>query len=306
MTDPKGPLMTRRRFMTYSGLLAGAVATGAWGYTEPRYVEQTYHQIKTERLDDVVRIIHISDLHMDDDRSRDYVPKMVSNCNADLVIMTGDYLNHTRENPVPVERLEEYVNNMSARKGIYAVFGNWDMGLEKQLFADTDVIPLRDESVQFSIGGSVLNLTGISYLNERHSPRTAAHAPIADYDIVMTHTPDYINELSEQGDTDLLLCGHTHGGQIRIPFLRLLQDGKGDFPYAGSPMVGLIRKNAVRYQAGMYDVGGMQAYVNRGIGMCGMDGVPKMRILCRPEVALFDIGPAEKLPKITELPWYQS
>lgn len=248
----------------------------------------------------------MSDLHLDDDMSREYVPKMVSNCNPDLILMTGDYTNHTEDSPVSQKRVNDYVNKLHAKEGIYAVFGNWDAGIEQRLFNDTDVIPLRDETASVRIAGGDISLIGVDYFNEMNAPRLASQSDKDAYRIMLTHTPDVIDEVAADGNADLYLCGHTHGGQIRIPFLRMVQDGKGSFPYAGGIIPKMIAKNGSRYQSGMYDVEAMKAYVNRGIGMCGIAGLPKVRILCRPEVALFDIGPAENLPKRELLPWYQS
>ena len=301
-----GPMDRRAFLKRIAALSVAAAATSAWGYEEPKHVELTYHQIPTDKLDDRVRIVQLSDLHLDEDRSRDYVPKMVSNCGADYILLTGDYTNHSPQAPMSEKRVSGYINRLHAKDGIYAVFGNWDIGLEDRLFSDTDVIPIRDDRKILKTAGGDIDLLGIEHCNERNAPALASRKAKEGYRIMLNHTPDVIDEVAEEGSTDLYLCGHTHGGQIRIPFLRLAQDGKGRFPYAGGIIPKVIAKNGARYQSGMYSIGGMDAYVNRGIGMCGMDMMPKMRILCRPEVALFDIGPSDKLPQVKDTPWYNS
>lgn len=278
-----------------------------WGASERYALDMGYIQIITDKLDDVVRVMQISDLHLDKDGLEAYsAAQIINNSAADLVLMTGDYLNHTKRNPVPVKKLHDYVMKIKTANGIYAVFGNWDAGLERKLFENTEVKVLRDTNETVTVKGQKINLVGIDYFNEHRSPETAAKLATADFNILMTHTPDYIDEVAQGENIDLFLCGHTHGGQVRVPFLRKLQDGKGEFPYAGAVMLGLITKNGSKYQSGMYDVNGMKAYVNRGVGVCGLDYLPKIRLFCRPEVITFDIGPLDKQFVIKDIPWYHS
>jgi predicted MPP superfamily phosphohydrolase len=72
---------------------------------------------------------------------------------------------------------------------------------------------------------------------------------------------------------DLFLCGHTHGGQVRLPFW-------------GAVIT--MSKHHKRFESGLYDVGGVPMYVNRGVG-CEGGSAPRVRFLCRPEVAVFDL-----------------
>ncbi len=283
--------------------------TFIWGEHERHGIDKVYIQIITDKLDDVVRVIQISDLHLDKgqlDGSAYSAASIINNSSADLVIMTGDYLNHTKISPVPEKILQDYVMKIKSENGIYAVFGNWDAGLERKLFKHTEVKTLRDQSETVNVKGQKINLVGIDYFNEPRSPETAAKLATGDFNILMTHTPDYIDEVAQGNNIDLFLCGHTHGGQVRVPFLRKLQDGKGEFPYAGAVMLGLVTKNGSKYQSGMYDVRGMKAYVNRGLGVSGIDYLPRIRLFCRPEVVTFDIGPKDKQRVIKDVPWYHS
>lgn len=299
--------INRRQFLTRSMVYLIATGTAVtWGYEEPKHVKLEYHQITTNKLANRIRIIQISDLHLDSNRSRDYVPKMINNCEADLILMTGDYTNNTIEIPVQMERVDEYINQLKSKLGIYAVFGNWDIGIENRLFTNTNVKTLDSKSINIKNNNDLLAVVGAGYIDETNAVDLASKIKSNGYNIMLTHTPDMTDVISDENSIDLHLCGHTHGGQIRIPFLRLFQDGKGEFPYAGGIIPKSISKNGSKYQSGMYQVKNMKSYVNRGLGTSAIQSLPQIRILCQPEVTLFDIGPKDKLPKVKNTPWYNS
>ena len=88
----------------------------------------------------------------------------------------------------------------------------------------------------------------------------------------MAHEPDFADKSSVVNRFDLQISGHSHGGQVVIPFF-------------GPPV---LPRHGRKYPSGLYKVGGMYQYTNRGIGMV----FPYVRFLCRPEVTLFTLGPA--------------
>ncbi|UCD15100.1 MAG: metallophosphoesterase, partial [Candidatus Omnitrophota bacterium] len=89
------------------------------------------------------------------------------------------------------------------------------------------------------------------------------------------HSPDLAQDL-EGLNIDLYLAGHTHGGQVNVPFYGALIT---------------CSRYGKKYESGKYRVNNMVLYVNRGIGMEGGDA-PRVRFLCRPQITIFDIGPA--------------
>jgi predicted MPP superfamily phosphohydrolase len=90
---------------------------------------------------------------------------------------------------------------------------------------------------------------------------------------LLYHTPDLIETASELG-VDLYLAGHTHGGQVRLPWLGAI--------FTAS-------RYGKRYEMGSYRVGRTQLYVSRGIGMEGL-GTPRVRFLCPPEIVELELG----------------
>lgn len=299
--------LNRRDFIKAcgTGLCLGAALTGSVALkskSEISSVEPNYYQIPNDKLEDRLTIVHLSDLHLDEDNSRDYVPQMVNNCNADLVLMTGDYLNYYKENPVSFSRLTNYVNKIKSREGVYACMGNWDWGFEDFLFKNTGVKVLRDKGIELKTKSGKVNLVGMDfcapgiYLDKKLT-EIFSSLDNDNYSILLEHSPDLIEEKSVNNNFDLYLAGHTHGGQVRIPFLRLFQDGKGKFPYAGALIT--MSNYGSKYQSGMYDVGKTKLYVNKGVGVEG-SAIP-IRFFCRPEIAIFEIGPKNKLKSLREI-----
>jgi len=96
--------------------------------------------------------------------------------------------------------------------------------------------------------------------------------PCAPFTLLLYHTPDLMPQAVRAG-VDLYLCGHTHGGQIRLPLIGALVTSSRFWK---------------RYEMGRYVEGNTTLYVNRGLGMEGF-GAPRARFLCPPEIALLEL-----------------
>ena len=102
--------------------------------------------------------------------------------------------------------------------------------------------------------------------------RACATVPPEKYTLLLYHSPDLMPEASRAG-IDLYLCGHTHGGQIRLPLWGAVVTSS---------------KYGKQYEMGHYQDNGTTLYVSRGIGLEGK-GAPRMRFLCPPEIELFEL-----------------
>jgi predicted MPP superfamily phosphohydrolase len=137
---------------------------------------------------------------------------------------------------------------------------------------------LVNSSLAFERNGSRLWFAGLRSsledapnLNEALPRQTAPNEPV----ILLAHEPDYAPHVVKHGGVDLMLSGHTHGGQIRLPFI-------------GTPR-SMLAPGGRRFVHGYFNVGPMQLYVNRGIGTVKIP----VRFLCPPELTLFTLQPAE-------------
>ncbi|MHC4605807.1 MAG: metallophosphoesterase [Planctomycetota bacterium] len=232
---------------------------------------------------DRFRIVHLSDLHLEGKTSRER--KMIEAVHAakpHLILLTGDYLNERESTPILADILESF----DAPYGVYAVTGNWD---RKFIIADIFSAEakrrgpdakgprlLQDDYVLVRSGGMKLLILGQAYRSQRTLTELLEGASEDAYRIFLHHTPDaseQIVALPPDRHVDLFLCGHTHGGQVRLPFW-------------GAVIT--FAKQHKKYETGLYKVGETDMYVNRGLGLEG-GPAPRIRFLCRPEVAIIDL-----------------
>jgi len=251
------------------------VLYGAAGWyafrVEPECVAETRLRITASRLIGPPLVIaHLSDLHIDPDSAPrlEKVLALVGAARPHLVVLTGDYLNR---GPRDGALLRRFARELCAEAPVYAVWGNWDSETTTRLLSEAGVTVLRDRAVVAREG---LVVAGIDFSSTDALPRLLG-APRAPCSVVLSHSPHRFPQAAQLG-ADLYLCGHTHGGQVRLPLLGTL-----------CPFYGLVGK----YQAGVYREGGTTMYVNRGVGMEGM-GAPRLRFCCSPEAAILTLTPA--------------
>ena len=233
-------------------------------------IEVTRHEVIVDDLPDAAdgyRIAFLTDTHVAPFMRRDFyreIVKQVQRFDPHLVLLGGDFVSWKRHIPLIAEVL---LVDLRAKDGVFAVLGNHDYwaGAEEVIAAmsASGVRFLINESVKFPVP-----VVGIDemYRGEPDIERAFAGVDSSGPCIALTHHPDII-DLLDGRRIDLLLCGHTHGGQIRFPFF-------------GAVVV--PSRHEAQYAAGFHRLGNVLMYVSRGIG-----AIPPLRILCRPEVATF-------------------
>lgn len=223
---------------------------------------------------DGYRIGFLTDLHVASFMRRGLYRTAVEALRADdvdLVLLGGDFVSWERHIPLMATTLME---NLEARDGVWAVLGNHDYwaGAEGIVAALTSrgVRFIVNRSVEIRRGDSAIRLVGIDEIYRGTPDPEAAFRDVPEETVVIgiSHHPDII-DLLEDRCIDLLVCGHTHGGQIRFPFFgALIVPSAHEWKYAA----GFFREKSVLM------------YVSRGLG-----AIPPVRILCRPEVAIFTL-----------------
>jgi uncharacterized protein len=253
---------TRRRFLL--GLFLGTpwVVIADLRLIEPTWLK--VRQIQLTREKPMHRLIHFTDLHYKGDR--DYGNALVKRINAlspDFVCFTGDLIEESKFLPEALEILS------GIKAPLYGVPGNHDYWSKvsfetiAKTFEASGGAWLMDD--HRSVAGGKINLIGASCATHRQAP--VATRPDAK-NVLLMHYPAWVNQLGEL-KLDLMLAGHSHGGQVRIPFF--------------GPIM-------VPFGVGEYDLGLFQTpcgplYVNPGIGWFP---VP-LRFNCRPEITVFEI-----------------
>ncbi len=243
-------------------------------FIEPRWIDVHGMTLYTPQLSETgFRIVQISDLHCDRTaRNEERMVRIVNSLKPDVVVATGDYLNDLAGLP----RLRQTLGQLEAPLGKFAVTGNFEVRCWSDLdpFEGTGFRRLERETVVVTKGDDCIAISGMGYV-----PSDASTEPIEGlngdrYDVFLFHTPDLIEDVSHHG-VDLYLCGHTHGGQIALPWYGALIT---------------FSKFGKKYESGMYRVGDTVLYVNRGLGMEPRPA-PQVRFLARPEIAVFDVLP---------------
>ncbi len=242
----------RRRFslkalatLATGGLLASA-ATASYAFgVEPAWIELVPLSLPLPRLApafDGYRIVLFSDIHLGDGLDRDRLETIVGMVNGrfpDLVAITGDFV--TRDGYLHAPALAAALGNLSARDGAVAVLGNHDYG------AGVDDVMARKARLD----------------------QVLAALPTAGTAILLAHEPDFADSSAATGRFDLQLSGHSHGGQVVLPF--------------HGPLY--LPPFAERYPSGRYQVGRMVQYTTRGVGTEKL----RVRFRCRPEITVLTL-----------------
>ena len=239
-------------------------------------IEITRHEVFIDDLPaafDGYRIAFLTDTHVVSFVRRRYYEEVVrqtNNVEPDLILLGGDFVTFHRDIRLMAETL---IAGVRARDGIYAVLGNhdyWAGGEEvRSAMESRGVQFIINRSVTLQRDGAKLPLLGIDEVYRGDPDLDAAFAGLRwGPRLGLTHHPDMIGEMGERR-IDLLLCGHTHGGQIRFPFF-------------GAVVV--PSRYEARFASGFHRVSNVLMYVSRGIG-----AVPPLRILCKPEIATFTL-----------------
>ncbi len=216
-----------------------------------------------------VRIVQISDVHSGERaRLEERLPDIIAAEHPDVIAFTGDAVNGPQGIPV----FRKLMTRLTAIAPVYAIRGNWDVDpRHRGVFDATGVRVLEGNAVMLEIRGQRLAFIGDRYHGAVANRKMKA---LSDLDpdtpsIVLVHSPDLIDEAPTAG---LVLAGHTHGGQIRMPLYGALIT---------------LSRYGKKYEAGLYKVNDTWMYVSRGIGM---ELNAPVRFLCRPEVVVIDIA----------------
>jgi len=227
-----------------------------------------------------LRILQISDLHVEytSPREREVIER-VTQLQPDLIVLTGDYLNldYTTD-PETIAQARLVLEQLHAPLGVYAVKGSVPVDtpeVMRQLFAGTSIRVLDGETQRIRLPLGDLYLLGVPVApgDAGTLKQLAAGLSQGGYKVLLYHTPDLIETASALG-IDLYLAGHTHGGQIRLPFYGAV--------FTSS-------RYGKRYESGEYRVGETLLYVSRGVGMEG-GHMPRIRFLAPPELVLVECG----------------
>ncbi|MFQ5421336.1 MAG: metallophosphoesterase, partial [Anaerolineae bacterium] len=255
-----------------------------WGaMIEPFRLSMSQITVTTDRLPAgaaPIRLLHISDIHVERlTRREDKLLELAAAAQPDLIVITGDYVNLSYNRDLKTHaQVKELLGKLSAPHGVYATLGSPPVDLREAVVPIFEGLPvqlLRDVWRRVELGdGRALTLLGMNCTH--HLPedgdQLAQLVKVAPNDapqVLLYHSPELMPQAAAHG-VDLYVCGHTHGGQVRLPFIG---------PLLTSSQLGR------KYVMGLYVDGRTHLYVSRGVGLEGLSA-PRVRLLAPPEITL--------------------
>lgn len=279
---------TRRRFLKAgaAGAVTAGAGMGAWAFLgAPHDVEVVRVSMPLRGLPESLvgtRLVQISDLHVGPIVSNGYLRhclKLVSSLEPDIVAVTGDFVTYDRPS-----RLDEAVSLLAdlqpGKLATVAVTGNHDFGSSREGFTNQHAADSLTEKLD-GIGLTMLRNTSIEIdglrllgVDDFWGPTHELEDTLSSGDVdlpsvMLCHNPDVVDQPGWENFQGWILSGHTHGGQVRLPF-------------CNPPILPIRNKN---YIAGEVLLPGRRTlYVNRGLGY-----LRKVRLNVRPEITVFEL-----------------
>jgi uncharacterized protein len=291
-------IVRRRKFLKelfFTTIGMSSVGAEAYYYVrdiEPSWLDITHISLRLSRLTQAFygyRLVHISDLHTDDtwmtaDRLRTVV-QTINNLHPDLLVITGDYVTDYLHSS---KRTLAELRNLRAKDGIFGTLGNHDHWAGAEIITEiiyaNHIQVLNNAIHTIRRNEQMLHIVGMGdLLVQSKSVVTAAWSclpvlngltaslPEEGAAVLLVHEPDFADVTASVGRYDLQLSGHSHGGQVRVPFYGPLE----------------LPPLAQKYPGGLYRVGDLVHYTSRGLGMVK----PQVRFNCRPEITVFELYP---------------
>ena len=272
-------LLSRRDFLKlglkFGGVSAAGVVAGTGLYADSYRFAVTHHQRALAHLTAPLKVAHLSDLHfgrwVGERTLKQWVDATLAE-RPDLILLTGDFIDYTTTDVAP---LLEQLRRLEAPLGVYGVLGNHDYDLGgafleglKEGLERSGVTLLVNEGISLR---DDLFLAGTDDLwgGRPDLAQTLAERPNDQACLLMIHIPDLLPVVPK--DVDLTLCGHTHGGQVKLPLY-------------GAVMT--ASRYGRRFVEGWFQ-DPVTAFVSRGLGF----GIMPVRFLSRAEVAVLELTP---------------
>lgn len=273
--DPMNPVLIARANLT---VVVVSIITSLYAVHEGTKMPAYKHTvIETPKISEPFTIAVLSDLHINPTTAVERIGKIVSKTNKaepDIIILAGDVVDAF---PRAVKRQMKALSRLKAKYGVFVTLGNHEFFFGslrwEAAFKRTGFLYLGNTGGNF--WSKNVYIAGIPdpkflKLNDQMTAsigKTLAQAPKGAYTVFVSHSPSFVKRLTN-GQADLQISGHTHGGQI-FPFHLIAKKGNDGF------------------LAGLYDVNGTKLYVSRGTGGWG----PPMRLFAPSEISLLHLIP---------------
>lgn len=243
-----------------------------------KHLETTHYTYAAEQLGadlEGYRIVQISDLHNAKfGKNNQKLVGRIRECEPDMIVLTGDLVDSNHTN---VDRAVQFVDEIVKICPVYYVTGNHEYWLEKSEYDElmdgligAGVVILDDQVVEISRGNAKFRLVGLDDKSLADGTLEALLSDEKELTVVLAHEPQYFARYAGTG-VDLVLSGHAHGGQFRLPFVGgIVAPDQGFLP---------------EYTAGEYYMDGTEMIVSRGLG----NSVIPVRLFNYPEIVCVEL-----------------
>lgn len=273
--------MDRRTFLKYAARgTANALVLGtAYSLFEAKWAHVVYDRIEVPGIPEAfrgLRVALLTDLHHGPWTGLPYiheVARQAAETNPDVILLGGDYCHN---GPAYIEPCIDALRSLKAPMGVYAVMGNHDhfqgSKITRGAFDKYGVRELNNEGVWLTRAGQRLRLGGVDDYFCGSPQLQPALAGMKDNErgLLLCHNPEFAEKVDDPR-VGLMLCGHTHGGQV-------------DFPLIGAPVVHSPKEK--KFLHGLFKTDTTQLFVSRGLGTT----TPPVRFCCRPEINLIELA----------------
>ncbi|MFB1050137.1 metallophosphoesterase [Paraliobacillus sp. JSM ZJ581] len=227
----------KKRMFLYAGLFV-AVAGSLKIFHDTNVFKVNHIKIKTEKLTNQasLKILQLSDIHNKIfGKDNKLLIDEIKSLHPDIIVLTGDLIDRKTTDFTAMFDLVEQLQSINDQ--IFFVSGNHEWGNEKTVEIFTglvarDIHMLDNTSRTIEVDENVIQLAGVADYATEHDDLSAAmfHTQDENYTVLLSHVPDITHHLANE-PIDLILSGHTHGGQIRVPFIgALVAPGQGYLP----------------------------------------------------------------------------
>ncbi len=271
--------MNRRQFLKYSLLSGVSILAGSYPVLiERNWVQINHYQIPIPGLPLAFhgfRLAHLTDLHFGFLVSEAFIQGIVAKTKAiqaDAIICTGDYV-HARNTTEEINRVWPIFMQLEAQYGVYSVLGNhdhWADTARSLYWLERSGQDLRNQSKVITKGNARLLIGGTGDFWEDRTDIDKAFIISDEHDcrVLLAHNPDSV-DTEFNTPISLVLSGHTHGGQVIVPFY-------------GAPILPVHNKT---YSSGLIQTPKTQLFISRGLGW----SIMPIRFNCFPEIAVLEL-----------------
>ena len=226
---------------------------------------------------DSLKVLQISDLHINRFGCREKeLVDLIERIDPHLIFITGDFVS----NNSGIDPALKVIEKIAKDRKVIAILGNNDHEHKNQKIDTADLVAglkkegicvLINQSIKLELADDSVFIIGLddNYLWRDDFFKATANLPPGGRKILLAHSPDIVTKV-DLGDIDLVLSGHTHGGQVKLPFI-------------GAVRTNRVCNSVFKFISGLYYRGNTKLYVNRGIGMSFLP----VRLFCRPEITIF-------------------